>query len=368
MQDVKALSGRLALIAMESKYSVHSPVQSSRLVLKVSNGKAHLEGRKRWVGGIKHSWPEKEVAGWNTPRPLLKRLPAGTSAKKANESGAGVIRVGETCFSLQPDTSSLWASSHFITSQSLPGDQSPQQQRNPHFHALLNTPRLSAALPLPCITVLSSFFLLLSLLFSCQEIASTRPRLALPRLCKDSLAWAQPLQNVTLREGACRPCLLCIIASGEKRLFAPCWVRWEESDPRCSPPTSPSSRSNWLWVNGRKKSRQLRVSMQEESASSLKKRNGGIGAFSPGGYSTFTTRERETEREKRWGGRGGERKWPLIRYGCDCIYHPHCWLTASGWQFGAIVIQGWALPSLVVVHQLSAVWRTEARHNKVKPQ
>lgn len=158
-----------ALHSLQWKANTASRVQSSRLVLKVSNGKAPLEGRKWWVGGwaggIKCSWPEKEVAGWNRPRPLLKRLPAGTSAKKANESGAGVIRVGETCFSLQPDTSSLWASSHFITSQSLPGDRSPQQQRNPHFHALLNTPRLSAALPLPCITVLSSFFFLLSLLF-----------------------------------------------------------------------------------------------------------------------------------------------------------------------------------------------------------
>lgn len=107
---------------------------------------------------------------------------------------------------------------------------------------------------------------------------------------------------MTLTEGACRPCMLCIIASGEKRLFALCWVRREESDSR-SPPTSPSSRSNWLWVNVKKKSGQPRVSMQEESASSLKKRNGGIGAFSPDGYSTFTTRERDRERETS----GGER-------------------------------------------------------------
>lgn len=56
---------------------------------------------------IRRGWPEKVVAGWNTPQPMLKRLPAGGSVKKANECGADIIRVGETCFSLQPDTSSL---------------------------------------------------------------------------------------------------------------------------------------------------------------------------------------------------------------------------------------------------------------------
>lgn len=92
--------------------------------------------------------------------------------------------------------------------------------------------------------------------------------------------------------------------------------------------------------------------MQEESASSLEKRNGGIGAFSPGGYSSFTTRERDGERETS----AGKKRAKVAAYSLWLRLYLSSTLLADSQRLTVWRHRNSRMsPLLLVVHQLSAM-------------
>lgn len=167
MQDVKAFSFCIALIAIESKYSIQSPVQSTCLG---SVQKKNTIRRKEAVG-----W---DVRGNKVPLTWKKGSDIEHADALVEETACrNICYKGEWIWGgHNPCRQNLFFSRarHIFIMNLFPvyhkpisaRRRSPQQQRNPHFHALLNTPCLSAALPFPCITVLIIISLLsLMLLF-----------------------------------------------------------------------------------------------------------------------------------------------------------------------------------------------------------
>ena len=208
-----------------------------------------------------------------------------------------------------------------ITPQPVPGDPSPQQQRNlasacsVRQAALAGYSASSSALLFQVVITKKKKILSCggSVLF-CQALVlppSPSKHVNSVSLAVNKWPWAR-----------CTRRTLSIMGKRGGRLLAPCGVRRAERRP---PPSAQVKQARW---NKEKKSGQRKQGGrgaewkggEEESVSSLKERNGRIGAFPPRGYSTFMTKRRDEGR------RGEERRSTFILRACICArpsrWHP----------------------------------------------
>lgn len=114
----------------------------------------------------------------------------------------------------------------------------------------------------------------------------------------------------------CAPWVLTIMGS-RRRLLAQCRVRRAESYPLS---TGQTDLFEWRKKSGQQRRQgregdRRRVVRGEKSVSSLKERNGRIGAFPPRGYSTFMTRQRD---RKEWGEK--KRRQEYVNSLCLCLH------------------------------------------------